>query len=82
MADLPLDDRALALGGVDAAQLHELQRRQDRRERIAQLVTEHREELVLRAVRALGVAPGVGQLGHVEATTTIPSTWPSSSSIG
>ena len=65
VADLPLDDRALALGGVDAAQLHELQRRQDGGERIAQLVAEHRDELVLRTIRALGVAAGVGQLGHV-----------------
>ena len=39
-----------------AAQLHQLQRGQDRRQRIAQLVAEHREELVLRAVRLLGVA--------------------------
>ena len=37
-----------------AAQLHQLQRRQDRRQRIAQLVPEHREELVLRAVGGLG----------------------------
>ena len=47
----------LALDGVDAAQLHQLQRREDRRERIAQLVTEHGEELVLGAVRVLGRAP-------------------------
>ena len=65
VTDLPLDDRPLALGGVDAAQLHELQRRQDGRERIAQLVAEHRDELVLRTIRALGVATGVGELGHV-----------------
>ncbi len=38
MADLALDDRALAFGSRLAAQLHQLQRRQDRRQRIAQLV--------------------------------------------
>ena len=54
MIHLPLDHRALPLGRVAAAKLHQLQRRQDRRQRVAKLVTEHREELVLRAVRGLG----------------------------
>ena len=53
VVDLPLDDRAFALRSRLAAQLHQLQRRQDRRQRIAQLVSEHREELVLGPVRAL-----------------------------
>ena len=52
---------ALALGAV-AAQLHQLQRGDDRRQRVAQLVAEHREELVLGAVRALGGAPEIFEL--------------------
>ena len=64
VTDLPLDDRPLAFGGIDAAQLHELQRRQDGRERIAQLVAQHGDELVLRTIRAFGVAACVGELGH------------------
>ena len=53
--DLPLDDRALLVERVVAAQPHELQRRDDRRQRIAQLVAEHGEELVLGAVGHLGL---------------------------
>ena len=52
--DLALDDAALALGGVHAAQPQQLQRREDRRERVAQLVAEHRQELVLGAVGGFG----------------------------
>ena len=37
-----------------APQLHQLQRRENRRQRVAQLVSEHRHELVLGAVRRLG----------------------------
>ena len=48
------------------AQTHQLQRRQNRRQRVAQFVAEHRQEFVFRPVRRFGVAPGVGQLGHVE----------------
>jgi hypothetical protein len=51
--DLTLDDRLLAHRGLIATHAHELHRREDRRERIAQLVAEHRQELVLRAARLL-----------------------------
>ena len=53
MVHLALDDGAFALRTRLAAQLHQLQRREDRRQRIAQLVSEHRQELVLRAVGTL-----------------------------
>ncbi|MDQ3367216.1 MAG: hypothetical protein M3680_17470 [Myxococcota bacterium] len=51
--DLTLEE--LLLLGLHAAELHDLERHEHRRERIAQLVAEHREELVLRA-RGLGEA--------------------------
>ena len=61
VARLPRDDAARAAGqfavGIDATE--HLDRGRDRRQRIAQLVTEHREELVLRAVRRLGLEPRV-----------------------
>ncbi len=47
--DLPLDDAALALARIGMAHAQELQRRQDRRQRVAQLVPEHGQELVLGA---------------------------------
>ena len=65
--DLALDDAALAVGADDAAQIHQLQRREDRRQRIAQLVPEHRQEFVLRAVRRFRLTPRLGELGHFEA---------------
>ena len=49
-----VDQRPLLLEDAVAAQLHHLQRGQDRRQRIAQLVPEHRQELVLRARGLLG----------------------------
>ena len=52
--DLALDDVALAADVAVAAHAHQLERGDDRRERVAQLVAEHREELVLRAARRLG----------------------------
>jgi hypothetical protein len=52
--DLALDDRQLVVRPPVVAQLDQLQRRDDRRERVAQLVAEHREELVLDAVGLLG----------------------------
>jgi hypothetical protein len=45
--DLALDDLALARMGVLAAHAHQLQRGDDRRQRVAQLVAQHRQELVL-----------------------------------
>jgi hypothetical protein len=56
---LPLDHRGLRRRA--AAHPHQRDRRQDRREGVAQLVPQHREELVLRAVGALGL--GAGLLG-------------------
>ena len=53
MRDLALDDHALALDDRDAAQPHQVQRRRDRRQGVAQLVPEHGEELVLGAVGGL-----------------------------
>ena len=60
MAYLPIDDGPFALGAGVAAQRHQLQRRQDRRQRVPQLVAEHRQELVLGAAgRLLGGAQRV-----------------------
>ena len=56
VVDLALDDGALVLERLVAAQPHQLQRGQDRRQRVAQLVAEHRQELVLGAVGRLGLA--------------------------
>ena len=63
---LALDDRALAFAGVDAAQAHQLQRGQDRRQRVAQLVAEHGQELVLGAVGVFGACARPDQPGDVE----------------
>src|SRR3569623_3476249 len=52
--DLAFDDPVLACPRAVALQLHQLNGGEDRRERVAQLVAEHREEVVLRAVRGLG----------------------------
>ena len=55
--DLALDDaRARAPSARAVAARHQLERGDDRRERVAQLVAEHREELVLGAVGDLGLA--------------------------
>ena len=40
---------------VVAAQLHELQRRHDRRQRVAQLVAEHGQKFILGAVGDFGI---------------------------
>src|SRR5690606_6460565 len=50
-AGLPLDDLALAQPRVAEAKLEELERAHQRRERVAELVAQHGEELVLRPVR-------------------------------
>ena len=55
VAGLTLDDGQLALGGA-AIPLHHLEGSHHRRERIAQLVPEHGEELVLAPVGVLQVA--------------------------
>ena len=55
--------RSRSLGRAVAPR-HDLERRDDRRERVAQLVAEHREELVLGAVRDLGVAQRVARLAE------------------
>src|SRR3569833_1364719 len=55
--DLALDHRVLARERGIAAQLDQLERGHDRRERVAQLVAEHRQELVLAPVRFLGGEP-------------------------
>jgi hypothetical protein len=61
--DLALDHLPLAVGRRVAPR-HHLERGDDRRERIAQLVAEHREELVLGAVGDLGVAQRVARLAE------------------
>ena len=66
VVDLPFDNRALALGARLVAQTHQLQRRQNRRQRVSQFVAEHGQEFVFGPVGRFGVAPGVRQLGHVE----------------
>ena len=65
--DLAFDDAALTVGADDAAQTHQLERREDRRQWIAQFVAEHRQEFVLRPVRRFGLTPRFGELGHLEA---------------
>ena len=73
VAHLPVDDRPFALGAGIAAQRHQLQRRQDGRERIPQLVAEHRQELVLGAAgRLLGRAQRV-QLRRARFTSSVTS---------
>ena len=52
VSGLALDDRPLFLEHRFAAQAHELQRGQHRRQGIAKLVSQHRQELVLRAIGA------------------------------
>ena len=51
--DLALEDLALTLQRGAAAQLHQLEGRQRRRQRIAQLVAEHRQEPILGAAGLL-----------------------------
>ena len=43
--------------GLAAFELHELQRGEDRRKRIAELVAEHCQELILRPVGRFGLSP-------------------------
>jgi len=73
MVDLTLDDVARPLGPFGALQLHQLQRRQNGGERIAQLVTQHRKEFVLRAVGALrGFAQALDLLARSSGLTPGP----------
>ena len=58
---LALDHFLLAQDPAVAAQLHQLERGEDRRERIAQLVAEHRQELVLGGAGSLRLLPRVPQ---------------------
>ena len=58
VARLPLDQRALLDEDLLALQAHQVQRRQDRRQRVAQLVPEQRHEFVLGAV---GLVRGLAQ---------------------
>ena len=50
--DLALDDLALAPKRIAAAHLHQVERSQNRRERIAQLMPQHREEFIFGAIGA------------------------------
>ena len=59
MPRLAIDHVLLAGDAPVAAQLHQLERGEDGRERVAQLVAEHGEELVL------GRASGLGPLARV-----------------
>ena len=56
--DLTLEDLAFAGEGLRVADFHQLQGGERGRERIAQLVTEHREELILGLVGFLRFGPG------------------------
>ena len=56
VSDLSLEHLALALEDLRIAQLHQLERGHGRRQRVAQLVPEHGEELVLGLVGVLGLA--------------------------
>ena len=63
---------------VDAAQPHQLERGEDRRERVAQLVAEHRQELVLGAVGGLSrLARALTSSVTSKTTRRSPSTAPS-----
>ena len=62
VSHLALDDRPLAFGGVVAAEPHQLERGEDGRERIAELMAQHREEFVFRAVGPFGGASQLIQL--------------------
>jgi hypothetical protein len=62
---LAVDDRALALERIGAAELDQVQRGDDRRERVTELVAEHREELVLRARDGVGLRAGFGLGGEL-----------------
>ena len=53
--DLPLQNLALPRRIVGAAQLHQVKGGQRWRERVAQLVTKHREELILAAIGRFGL---------------------------
>ena len=66
VVNLPFDNGALALGARLVAQTHQLQGRQNRRQRVSQFVAEHGQEFVFGPVGRFGIAPGVRQLGHVE----------------
>ncbi len=57
MRDLALDDLALADRALVAPQLQQLNGRANRRQRISQLVAEHRQELVLGATGGFRVGP-------------------------
>ena len=72
VADLALDDRALPLQSTAATELHQLQGRQDRRQRIPQLVAQHGQELVLgpigglrRLPQPVELVPRHHLLGHI-----------------
>ncbi len=57
VTDLALDDRALPLQSA-ATELHQLQGRQDRRQRIPQLVAQHGQELVFGPIGGFRLLPG------------------------
>ncbi len=59
---LPPDDLLLARSVT--AQPHQLERGQDRRQGIAQLVPEERQEVVLGAIGGLGFGPGLSLVGQ------------------
>ena len=67
--NLPLDHRALAPVAA-AARPHQVERRRDGRQRVAQLVAQHREELVLGAARVGGL--GARGLGPLEELVALP----------
>ncbi len=71
--DLAIDDRALVARELAALDLHQMQRRDDRRERIAQLVAEHREELVLGAMATSASRRARARSETSNATTATPS---------
>ena len=83
MTDLPIDDGAFLQEARIAAERHQLERGEDWRQRVPELVPEHGQELVLGAVRRLG---GGAQPVHLvsrsdssvtsKAMTRIPSTRP------
>ena len=70
MRHLSLDDRLSAVGVATFAQLHQFQCADDRRERIAQLVPEHGQELVFGSAGGfeLGEQPSALVVRPVEST--------------
>lgn len=83
MAYLPIDHGALLSGRArTVAKRHQLERSENGRKRIPELVSQHGEEFILRAIRRFGLAPRHHHVGHVRRDDRNASTPPPASGIG